>query len=104
LPAPPEIGGLFRWGYANGAHSDMFIHGIANNQYLNTMFIDKAVNGWVAAENALATEVITNWGFKVKDPPGAAKAFHQPNGETVLRVRSHRVGRPFGLYRGRFAA
>lgn len=102
--APPEMAALVRFELADRHHAMRFFHGLANNQYDNFFQILPAINGWDASFILLRDFLELNAVVWSKDFNAATYHNRAIITATYGRVREHRVGRPFRLYRGRRVA
>jgi hypothetical protein len=104
LPMTPTDAALVRLLLQDQHHAMRFFHGLAIDQMDNAFNILPLVNNWAAALLTFMTELQNNCVEWSKDFNAMTYRNRGILGYTFGRVREHKVGRPFGLYRGRSAA
>ena len=102
-PMPPVVAAIVREETNDGYHIDRYLHGLALDQLLDNQQADPAKHNWAAAFTAYNNIIQADTIMWVKDK--VTGVYEQKAVVNVLtqKVRSHKIGRPFDLYRGRRA-
>jgi hypothetical protein len=101
--APPEMAALIRVELEERHHAMRFLHGLSNDQYDVFFQIDSTKNNWGAAFADYLDFLKTNCKVFSKDFNAGTYKNRTITDVGFGKVREHRVGRPFALYRGRRA-